>query len=512
MKGHHTEETKQKIRETRLKAIERKGLRKIKKKEPLEPKLEVLLGAEQELEIKQIEERLLELDKEYLKHYKIDERYRETHQSQFFVPLPYQQQVIDYIHQGKTIVVFQGGNRIGKTLTGANIMSSLVEGRELWENGKPSIFKLPVRIRILCEDWRKGADDIIIPALKKWLVTGNYTTKKNLQGSEYLWTFNNGSIIEIITNKEDTRSQEGWAGHFLWIDEVCPEDKFITNTRGLIDVGGVTLFTMTAIGEPWIYDKIFLNPSPTIGCVMEIPMRANSYLSETAIRNFEATSCTDELERSIRIEGKWLKKTGLVFKNFKRDIHIKKASSMSISPDWRIIPVIDFHTRENTAISFLTASPQDVVFVIDEVWAELDAEEIADCIIKTVERNKWRCDLALIDPLAKSDGINDSFAKIEKKLNSYNIKLEEASKDKVNGIKNVQRWVMGQNEVPSFFIFDNCERHIQEFLRYSYDDNGDFEKGNDHFIENCRRLTFCDWKWRPLQSFKNLKKVNLKYI
>ncbi|RLB07739.1 MAG: hypothetical protein DRG27_06275, partial [Deltaproteobacteria bacterium] len=63
---------------------------------------------------KQLEERLKEIAASEVAILRRLKEYREKHGSKFFRPFPYQQKVIDLLHQGKKIVVFQGGNQIGK--------------------------------------------------------------------------------------------------------------------------------------------------------------------------------------------------------------------------------------------------------------------------------------------------------------------------------------------------------------------------------------------------------------
>ncbi len=154
---------------------------------------------------------------------------KEENLTYFFEPLassrrdnPYQQNIIDFFHAGKKIVVAPVSNKVGKTAVSSNIIISWCLGYEPWSRvprGTIDAVEIdgeffrasslgkspPVRIRVTGEDWTHSIGQTIIPELIKWAPRGAYTTRKNSQGVEYLWKWHNGSTIEIMCIRPDQR-------------------------------------------------------------------------------------------------------------------------------------------------------------------------------------------------------------------------------------------------------------------------------------------------------------------
>jgi len=451
---------------------------------------------------KELEERIKEITAQELLILRRIKEFREKHGSKFFKPFDYQQKVVDLLHQGKKIVVFQGANRIGKTLLGACLVDSFARGIQEWD-GKTSIFGgKPTRGRILVSNWETHAVQVIIPKLKEVIPYGTYQTKKNNLGVEYLWYFpKNGSIIEIVTHSQETKVIEGWTGHWVWADEPFPRDKYVALRRGLVTTGGVFLITMTALDEPWILDEIVLSNRPEIGCVTGIPMSANKTITEHDIESFKRDLTEDEIK--VRVEGGWLQLTGLILKEFDPSVHI--IEPFEVPPDWPVTAMIDCHLAIEQAIGFYAVDPNGIHYVIDEIWEHLSPKEIADAIIRKKAENHWNLREAFIDPLSKGDTaylrtkiglVEDTFTQISKALREFGIKLEVASKDKDSGIRNLKSWLRGPNKMPTLYFFRTCERHLWEIRRWKYDKDGKPMKENDHFMENLYRYTLTGVKYR----------------
>lgn len=449
-----------------------------------------------ELELLRAKQKLLDLEEK-------ERRYRENNKIEFFQPLPHQQKVLDYFRQGKKIVLLQGANRIGKTTLVACFAGACCLGYEPWSKQKSIFDGRPVRGRIIGVDWEHHVKEVIVEKLKEWLPKGSYTTKKNNIGADYLWQFKNGSTIEIMTHIQDTKSHEGWRGHFVIFDEPPPKDKYIANLRGLVDTGGVCLMAFTAVYESWVLDDIVLKPSPDIGCITDIPMWNNPHLNKKDIDSF--ASAIDEDERVARVQGGWLQLQGKIFKEFDPETHIIKP--FDIPSDYPVVAMIDLHLSEKQAIGFYAVDRNNINFVIDEYFENASPEEVAEEIKKRKYQNYWRIEKAYIDPLSKGDKnyfknrgvVRDSFSIISDSLREAGILLEVASKDKMSGIRNIKRWFKGPNSVPILYIFDNCQRHIWEIQRWSYNKDGSPKDQDDHFCENLYRFSLTGTKYVPAE-------------
>jgi len=440
--------------------------------------------------------------------------YEDTHRTVYFEPQPHQQKFIDYIRDGKKTVLMVGANQIGKTVTGVNIVGTFCTGCKVPWGEKyelyPSTFAREnngkgVQGRIVVKDWEKSARDTFVPKLKEWLCLGDYETKKNNVGVEYEWVFSKtGSKFTFVTHGEDTMSQEGWTGDFVLFDEPPPRDKYIANLRGLIARGGVAIFTMTAISEPWILDEIVLTPQATTGIISDIPIRANKYLAEEEIRRFEDSLTEDE--KVARIKGGWLQLTGRIWKGFyptprlfddgRSMCHVQPY--FPVPTNWPVQFQIDFHLTEPHAISFTACDEYGRFWVCEEVWENCSTEELADTIIRMRRQNGWRLDYGEIDPLSKGDTsyirnrfgrAEDSFTIIKNRLKGAGIRLGVGSKDEKSYIKEVEKRLRGVNgPEPTLYIMDNCRETIKQVTRWSYDDNGK-PRSDGHFPECIGRQT-----------------------
>jgi hypothetical protein len=454
-----------------------------------------------------------------------DEKYRETHKIEFFEPIgskegevPYQTKILEHLHGGKKVIALVGGNGIGKTVLGAVICGSACLGIEPW-SGKDTVWgKRPVSCRILCSDWEKHAATVIVPKLKEWLPVGEYTTAKNNVGVESKFTFRNKSMIELITNKQETSDHEGWEGDLVWGDEPFSHDKFVANLRGLrrpSEKGGMGVFlmTQTSVSEAWILDEVIMNTDPAYASVTEIPQDANPYLSDEFKRIFRASLRPNEV--IARIDGKFLNLVGLVWKGFKKEVHV--IDPFEIPTDWPVVPMIDHHPSHPNAIGYYAVDPFERVYVVDETYAHMSAEQEGDDIIRHMTRNAWRIKDVFIDPLSKGDmayiknlGIEgkDTFTKLKERLWHHGIELHVASKDKASGIRNIEDMLEGPNKTPTLFFFRSLDKiekdgHIWEIQRWTYDENNKPRDKDDHFMENLYRMSLTGTKYTKMRSSGN---------
>lgn len=488
-------------------------MRKALKTKPLDPETK-------EARLEALYKRRAELDEQMAK-------YRDEHKIEFFKPIePYQSKVLEHLHAGKKIIMLQGGNGIGKTVLGSVIVGSGCLGIQPWDKQETIWGRRPVKVRILCTDWEKHAKTVIVPKLQEWFPVGQYTTSKNNVGVESVFKFKNGSSIELMTNKEDTKDHEGWEGDIVWADEPPPRDKFVANLRGLRKSKkdlteddpemGVFLLTLTAVSEAWMLDEIVRNIHKNYASVTEIPMSANPYLSKDYQETFAAS--LKAKERMARIEGKWLNLVGLVWPSFNPEVHI--IDPFDIPTDWPVVPLIDHHPSHPNALSYFAYDPFGRIFVIDETWGHMSAEQEGDDIIRHQIRNAWRIKDAFIDPLSKGDAayvknmgleIRDTFSILKERLWHHGVELHVASKDRDSGLRNVEKMLEGPNKTPILFFFRSLDKiqdegHIWEIQRWTYDDNNKPRDENDHFMGNIYRATLTGTVYtKPRRDGENLK-------
>jgi len=245
---------------------------------------------------------------------------------------------------------------------------------------------------------------------------------------------------------------------------------------------------------------------------------AERYLEETApvenhakimlLKMLKFIKDIDPSDVPSRVFGQFKSLVGRVLKEFEDDVH--KIKPFDVPTDWPVTVMIDFHLSTPQAISYWAVNRQDINYCIAETWKNLSADEIADDIIKKIRGYGWRIMDAYIDPLSKGDtaymknalgtDIKDTFSILDERLRVVGIRLHVATKDKESGIMNIRTWLNGPNNMPTCYLFEDCEWHFYEVARWVYDDDGKPIKENDHFMENWYRYTLTGAKYTKLRA------------
>jgi hypothetical protein len=406
------------------------------------------------------------------------------------------------------VFTYTGANRIGKTTILAIVAFSVMFGRWLW-NDKRIWFSHtnPRKVRLVGQDWEKHVKAVLSPELKKWWPKNRKIKggkpKKNNNGVDYFWEDEKtGSTLEIMSNLQDSDLHEGWQGDLVCYDEPPKRDVRVANARGLIDRLGRELFTMTLLKEAWVDREVIKavdedgKPDRTVFSV-DGPIEVNIGfgITQEGVDQFAKTLTEDE--KSARLAGKPSYLSGLVYPTFKRKVHL--IERFEVPSNWIVDIGIDFHPRKQQAILFIATDERQERYVINEIWDYGDGDVIADAILKRISRNNYRVGRVIIDPLSKGDDQNDentTFRKIQKKLWRHEIPLQVATKDISSGIVTVKDHLLGPNNKPSLFIFDDCVRVLYEIEGYMWDKETQKPlKENDDMMENLYRLLLLDTQY-----------------
>jgi len=495
--------------------------------------------------------------------------YRAAYATFFWKPYDWQKRAIESV-RNKTTTGVIASNKIGKSCFAVNVLISWALGYEPWspttkddpdavrvpgnQYYKPSSLgiKPPVDLILTGEDWKLHIGRVLVPELKKWAPSGWYTTKKNEQGTEYYWQWNNKSTLTIMSYSQDDDLFESFRAQGVVMDEPPPKSKYSAMSRGLLLDCGKTLLSLTPLKEAWILDEIVLSGRRDIGIIDGLNITDNPELYGSDLRLLEELGL-DETERERffdlllyddkpkgkpvsdrgfaaeryiegrvnnhddisklkilkfikdidpsdvppRVFGSFKSLVGRVLKEFDENIHVVKPFDVPV--DWPVTVMIDFHLNTPQAVSYWAVNRQDINYCVAETWENLSAEAIGDDIVRKMIKNGWKITDAYIDPLSKGDtaymrnalgtNLRDTYSILDEKLSARGITLHVASKDKESGISNIKTWLKGPNGLPTAYIFDTCDRHLYETKRWVFDDDGKPGKENDHFMENWYRYT-----------------------
>lgn len=392
----------------------------------------------------------------------------------FWEPYPWQERALKTIHE-KTTTAIISSNKIGKSCLVINILISWLLGYEPWkyinkddpdaicEGGqyyrKSSLgIKPPVNLILTGEDWKLHIGRVLVPELKKWAPQGWYETKKNEQGTEYYWEWNNGSTLTIMSYSQDDDLFESFRAQGVVMDEPPPKSKYSAMSRGLLLDCGKTLLSLTPLKEAWILDEIVLSGRRDIGIVdnlnitdnpdlynddlkllgemglnneqkgcyfdlllyenvaKALPVTDKGHAAEKYLEKYAIPARLDDLSKlkilkfikdidpkdvPPRVFGQFKFLVGRVLKEFDDNIHVVKP--FEVPANWPVTVMIDFHLSTPQAVSFWTVNKQEINFCVAETWENLSADGIADDIVRKIRRYGWSIEDAYIDPLSKGD-------------------------------------------------------------------------------------------------------------
>jgi hypothetical protein len=410
------------------------------------------------------------------------------------------------------IFALTGGNRTGKTHTAVAVVISCLHGYWIWDEFKTPINQVPFKVMMIGQKWEDHIAKTLIPKLKDlWPKRYSVKTKKNNQGVEHEWILPNGSVLHIMSNRQEVDSYEGGDYDLIVPDEPCKEDIWDAATRGLIDRGGKALITATLLKEPWMDRNIIKarlddgRPDPTVFSVYAKMTDNIGYgITQENVDEYKHRYRNKPELLKARVEGIPSYMAGLVWNLIRNqpsgEGHLKDRFKRGIPIDWMIDIGIDVHPKEPQAALFLATSPKGYKYVVEEIFENMSAKQLAQEIVKLVRLKNYRVNKIIIDPFAKADENSPDgsmFTIIDNEFAKFGLgPIYPGSKDQKSGIDLVKGWLMTENEEPALFFFNDLVRTIWEIEGWMWKpETGKPVDKDDHMCENLRRLIQLDTVW-----------------
>ena len=422
----------------------------------------------------------------------------------YMMPNPRQAELLEaWANPEYKIFTYTGANRSGKTTIGAILAWCTIFGRFPWDEQRLHFrHNKPRKVRYIGQDWEKHIATVVIPALAFWWPKDReLETKKNSQGYDHLWIDKKTkSSLEIMSNRQETDLHEGWEGDLIIYDEPPKREIRVANARGLVDREGRELFCMTLLKEAWVDREVIKarlpdgRPDPSVFNVhAEIYDNVGFGLTEQGVKQF-AKTLTDE-EKEARLRGIPSYMSGLVYPTFNRHKHLVKRFNIPLN--WIVDIGIDVHPRERQAVLFLVTNPREDRYGFHEIWDHADPISLAERIVRFAKANVLRVNKIIVDPLAKGDSNNPNtmFDLMNEVFYSHGYRLDIAVKDRELGILQVKKHLIGPNNMPSIFFFNDLKRTIYEIEGYMYDEEGRLQDKDDHMMENLYRLLLLNTRY-----------------
>lgn len=219
--------------------------------------------------------------------------------------------------------LYIGGNRSGKTVGGVNEDIWWLLGKHPYKRTPEP----PIRGRIVGVDFDYGVEQILKPQFQRWLppsalINGSWTDSYRAGTREL--TLENGSTLEFMSYVQDVKKFAGTSRHFIHFDEEPPKSIYTECKARLVDTAGSWWITETPVeGMTWVYDDIYIpgttDPTGEIQ-VIQVDITENPYITRAEIDGFLAG--LDATERRARGKGEFVHLGGLIFKQFRPDIHV----------------------------------------------------------------------------------------------------------------------------------------------------------------------------------------------
>jgi phage terminase large subunit len=272
----------------------------------------------------------------------------------------------------------------------------------------------------------------------------NKTSEIWLRGTENVESLRGQGIDFLIV--DEVASMRGWDE--TWHEVLRPT---------LTDSRGQALFIGTPRGYDHFYNLYLLES-------VDSDYKSFHYSSydNPCIPADEIDKAKEELDEDTFAQeylAEFKKFTGLVYKDFSRDVHV--ISLVELMPNWNYYRSIDFGFVHPTAVGFYCVNDKGVVYKYDEIYqAGLQTPDLAELIKqKSVGRN-------FVNTIADSAQASDI-----DELRKYGIGISGVSKTSGSNedwtVYKIRK-VTEKLRNGAFFVFSNCVNTIREFENYHY--------------------------------------------
>lgn len=438
----------------------------------------------------------------------------------------------------KSTKCFMGANRSGKSTAGVYELLVHAAGQyPSWWAGRR--WDRAIKGRIFAEGFTKGVS-VITEKIREWIPKECIANvNKNSLGAEISWHIKHKSggvsHFDILSYEQDSSSAEGASHDILLFDEPPPRNMYIAATRGLIDTDGISLFTLTPLKEPWLFDEIYSSKDDNVLNVMaDMYHNLQRYnpltrrivgLTVPAIQRYEQKLTEEEDETRMHGTPRYL--AGRIWKEWDRDVHtfdrLKQWPSSKIGESgypprhWPRALIIDPHDRNPQTLIWVAMDETGESWFYREGWLKDATIEDTVSFIRQVELEaRERVGLRVLDPnfgpkryANTGNTVRDEFEQAGRKLN-YPVRFTfgddhveighkavalalKFDKSKPLGLLNHPMWHVASD-------LKNCIYQVEHYIwdEYKLSDRDPKEKPKDlnkHFPDTWRYYALSGMKW-----------------
>lgn len=274
----------------------------------------------------------------------------------------------------------------------------------------------------------------------------------------------NGEISRIwLRGTENVQSLRGLGINFLAPDEVSSMNNWKSIWAEVLrptltDTKGQALFTSTPKGYDHFYELYNMEKKDPDYQSFKFTSYDNPHLPVDEINKARLELDEDTFAQEYLAEFK--KYTGLVYKDFSREVHV--ITPIELKSNWSYYRAVDFGFVHPTAVLFAAISDKGILYIFDEIYSSgLQTPDLAELI---KQKSVGRMYLSTIADSAQQSDIGE--------LSRYGLGVTPVSKTSGSQgedwtkfkIRKVTEKLRGRK----IYVFNNCVNTIREFESYKY--------------------------------------------
>ena len=335
-----------------------------------------------------------------------------------------------------------------------------------------------MQLRFVVVDVVKGVEGIILPKLRRWcatsmLIDGSFD--RSWDARTLIFTFANGSTIQFLTWGMTLDKHGGVPLHAVYFDEEPPQDIFNENLMRLLDYKGFWVIAATPVnGMTWTFDMLW---DPAVEGIIDyvsahqLMQDDNPYLLTSKEERGPYYVGMSPEERSIREEGAFVARSGLVFPNWKTTTHVL-TEHFQPPREWTWYSSTDFGWANPTAWLWHAASPDGRIITFAEHYASLMTTDEHAAIVNEREQ-AWRRipDIRIGDPAGNQKQMNTGTSTVAEYAAKGIYIGTEVPKDVMVGIGKMQQYYRVTDtgpwgpQRPRWVVSPNCTNLIRELKK-----------------------------------------------
>jgi phage terminase large subunit-like protein len=379
---------------------------------------------------------------------------------------------------GKKIFVIFGGNRSGKSETGAGIVAEYLEKKT---DGHVMCATVDYKTSVKVQQSKLNML-IRLASIKyaKYSPVRGYTNQTVLM--------KDGANCIFRSYEQGREAIQGMDLDLIWLDEECPWDFFQESLARTTDRNGVILFTFTSLsGFTRLVDFLWESDSDLIETSV-LTLFDNPFISEESKKNYLMMVDGDEYES--RVLGKPKVSQGLIYKEFGDINKVDRFDYVKLAKNnprrYEIHEGIDPHERTpHHWCRFLWDKQKDILYIVEELKAPTESMIVADyCRLIKTKRAGINPVFTQIDTASmKPDVIykhpeedREDNMTIRYEFHRNGIETILCVKDNAVGIGAVKKRIKcvktDSGEIkrsPRLYVFKDLTGVLWEFSRYSWD-------------------------------------------